>query len=149
MEMEMDEKFELHPDLQRDGIRMGSFPLCLVLLINDRNYPWFVLVPAIGGLRELYELDEISYRVYGAESLVLGKTIMRLFAGDKLNVAALGNLTPQLHIHHVVRHETDAAWPGPIWGQRPLSPYRPSEIDEIRCRLVAAGMEGFESHAAH
>jgi len=115
--------FELHPDLSRDGIYMGSFPLCQVLLINDSNYPWFVLVPQREEIRDTIDLSKTDYEALWAESRAFSFAIMKLFAGEKLNVAALGNVTPQLHLHHVVRSAADVAWPGPIWGVQPLQPY--------------------------
>jgi len=110
--------FTLHPDLQRDGIAMGSFPLCEVLLINDARL-W-------------------------TESRIFSKAIMAAFDGEKLNVAALGNMTPQLHIHHIVRYKSDAAWPGPIWGKQALKPYSDENISEIRARLKALDMNSFK-----
>ena len=71
---------------------------------------------------------------------------MNVFDGEKLNVAALGNMTPQLHIHHIVRYKTDPAWPGPIWGKHPLEPYVDTEIGVIKAKLIAANIENFATH---
>ena len=136
-------EFELHSDLQRDGIRLGAFPLCLVLLINDRRYPWFVLVPQRSGLRELYDMSDQDYQVFCEESKRFSKAIMETFCGLKLNVAALGNMTPQLHIHHVVRFETDEAWPGPIWGVGTMTPYQPDEVDAVKRKIECCQLEEF------
>jgi len=135
--------FELHPDLARDGILLGSFPLCQVLLINDSAYPWFVLVPQREEIRDTIDLSEPDYESLWSESRALSVAIMKLFKGDKLNVAALGNITPQLHLHHVVRFASDAAWPGPIWGVQPLTPYSEQRIDEIRSEISTADIPGF------
>lgn len=134
--------FELHPDLKRDGIPIGEFPLCQVLLINDSNYPWFVLVPQLENLRELTDLTEEEHQAFWSESRAFSAGIMQAFGGDKLNVAALGNMTPQLHIHHVVRYANDAAWPGPIWGKLPLKPYDQKGVDRAREKLSAAKIAG-------
>lgn len=108
--------FELNPVLDADSVTVVEWPLSLVLLSLDANYPWCVLVPRRHGIREIYELTPADREQLLRESCALGKTMMNLFQGDKLNVAALGNMVPQLHIHHVVRYEGDEAWPGPIWG---------------------------------
>jgi diadenosine tetraphosphate (Ap4A) HIT family hydrolase len=134
--------FELHPDLKRDGIPIGEFPLCLVLLINDSNYPWFVLVPQLENLRELTDLTGEEHQIFWAESRAFSAGIMQAFSGEKLNVAALGNMTPQLHVHHVVRYSKDAAWPGPIWGKLPLKPYDQTGVDRVREKLSAAKIAG-------
>jgi diadenosine tetraphosphate (Ap4A) HIT family hydrolase len=134
--------FEPHPDLKRDGIPIGEFPLCLVLLINDSNYPWFVLVPQLENLRELTDLTGEEHQIFWAESRAFSAGIMQAFSGEKLNVAALGNMTPQLHVHHVVRYSKDAAWPGPIWGKLPLKPYDQTGVDRVREKLSAAKIAG-------
>ena len=133
--------FQLHPDLKRDGILIGRFPLCQVLLINDSKYPWFVLVPQLENLCECTDLDEEQHQTFWAESRALSIGIMRVFAGDKLNVAALGNMTPQLHVHHIVRYKDDAAWPSPIWGKHPLKPYSDQEIEQVQEKIAAANID--------
>lgn len=135
--------FNLHPDLSRDGIYLGSFSLCQLLLINDSAYPWFVLVPQRENIRDTIDLSATDYEALWAESHALSSAIMKLFEGEKLNVAALGNITPQLHLHHVVRFAADAAWPGPIWGVQPLQPYSSQQIEAIKSRLASAEIAGF------
>jgi len=133
--------FELHPDLKRDGILMGKFPLCQVLLINDSNYPWFVLVPQREGISDTIDLVPGDYAQMWAESALFSTGIMTAWSGEKLNVAALGNMTPQLHIHHIVRYADDAAWPGPIWGKLPLKAYDQTGLSTVRERLENANIE--------
>ncbi len=135
--------FTLHPDLTSDGILMGSFPLCRVLLINDAAYPWFVLVPQIMNLRDPIDLAPDDYAVLWQESRIFSTAIMDIFSGEKLNIAALGNMTPQLHIHHIVRFKADPAWPGPVWGKQPLTPYANGAAQAIAVKLAACPMEGF------
>ncbi|HKI60560.1 MAG TPA: HIT domain-containing protein [Mariprofundaceae bacterium] len=115
--------FELHPRLHRDCITIGNFPLCRLLLMNDANYPWFILVPQRHGIREIFELNEVDQHQLLRESSMLSKVIAGQFHADKINVAALGNMVPQLHIHHIVRYTTDPAWPAPVWGHAAASPY--------------------------
>lgn len=135
--------FTLHDDLKRDGIAMGDFPLCQVLLINDSHYPWFVLVPKRAGISDTIDLSSDDYAMLWDESRAFSKAIMAAFDGEKLNVAALGNMTPQLHIHHIVRFKSDAAWPGPIWGKHPLLPYSSADVSAIRAKLAAQPINGF------
>ena len=135
--------FELHPDLKRDGILMGRFALCQVLLINDSAYPWFVLVPQRENVRDPIDLTTDDYQLLWNESRELSIAIMNSFQGEKLNVAALGNVTPQLHVHHIVRYADDPAWPGPIWGRQPMQPYDDSRVQQIREQLSNATMSGF------
>ena len=125
-----DTPFELHPQLAADTVALGDWPLSRVLLMNDAHYPWLVLVPRRGGVRELYELGVADQQLLLQESLAAGQLLMTLFAGHKLNVAALGNVVPQLHVHHVVRQPDDAAWPAPVWGRHPAAPYAPADLRE-------------------
>lgn len=114
--------FELHPRLAEDTIEIGRLLLCRVLMMDDANYPWFILVPQRDGLRELHELPDDELAQFWYESSQVSRWLMRTFDGDKLNLAALGNVVAQLHVHHVVRHEHDPAWPAPIWGRLPVAP---------------------------
>ena len=125
--------FQFHPRLLVDCHVLGRFPLCHVLLMNDANYPWFILVPDRPGLTELYQLSPNDQAALMAESTTLSKALVAAFGGDKLNVAALGNLVPQLHIHHVVRFRTDPTWPAPVWGKLPAVAYS----DENRADIIA------------
>ena len=136
--------FELHPDLKRDGIVIGQFPLSLVLLINDSEYPWFVLVPQRSGIKDAIDLAPADYQQLSAESRAFSLALKQIFEAEKLNIAALGNMTPQLHVHHIVRYSTDAAWPNPIWGFQPLTAYTAEEIDSIRERLANANIDELE-----
>jgi len=123
--------FELHPQLDADTITIGDLPLCRVLLINDSQYPWLVLVPRRVGIQETYQLNEHDQQQLLNESSTLSSLIMKHFSGDKLNVAALGNVVPQLHIHHIVRFTNDPTWPKPVWGMLPSLPYQQEELNSI------------------
>ena len=126
--------FELHPQLAKDCFVLGDFSLCRLLLMNDAQYPWCILVPRRAGVREIHELKDADRRQLWDESAVLSRALMNAFKGDKLNVAALGNVVPQLHVHHIVRFKTDAAWPAPVWGRHPVQLYADSER---RTRITA------------
>lgn len=130
------EQFELDSRLKKDTLHLASWPLCEVLLMNDSQYPWVILVPRRTGLRELFELTEKDQQMYWAESMALSKLLMAVFTGHKLNVAALGNVVSQLHIHHVVRFEGDAAWPGPVWGKVPAKPYASDALSVMQSKLA-------------
>jgi len=120
-----DPDFVLHAQLAADCFSVGDASLCRLLLLNDAQYPWLVLVPRRSSVREIYELDPADQIQLQHESVKLGGGLMQLFGGDKLNVAALGNVVPQLHIHHIVRKIDDAAWPAPVWGRHAALPYTP------------------------
>ncbi|MFA5938326.1 MAG: HIT domain-containing protein [Sinimarinibacterium sp.] len=130
-------QFELHPRLAADTAFVLDWPLSRVLLMNDAHYPWVILVPRRAEIREIYELEPAEQQTLLRESSALGRTLMRLFDGHKLNIAALGNVVPQLHVHHVVRRPDDPAWPAPVWGKVPSRPYTADAMGE-RARLLKA-----------
>lgn len=132
--MTQDSNYRLHERLAADTILLGHWPLCELRLMNDSQYPWVILVPRRPDVREIYELSVPDQQCLLQEINVMGQGLMQLFAGDKLNVAALGNLVPQLHLHLLVRFTTDAAWPAPVWGRNPAVAY---EADALAARLAA------------
>ncbi|MBD3617964.1 MAG: HIT domain-containing protein [Chromatiales bacterium] len=134
---------ELHPQLAKDCIEIGRFPLCRVLLMNDANYPWFILVPDREGAREIYQLTEADQQQWLRESTELSRAIVELFQPDKLNIGALGNMVPQLHIHYIARYQDDPAWPRPVWGQVPAKAYDGITLEERRKAMTEALGEGF------
>ncbi len=132
---ELELEFELHPQLAQDCILLGDFPLCRLLLINDANYPWFVLVPRRFGVSEIYHLSAQDQMQLMHESCYLAENLADTFAARKMNVASLGNMVPQLHLHHVVRYENDLAWPAPVWGKHPALRYTAEQVGDIRQKL--------------
>lgn len=138
--------FELHPRLQADTQILGDLPLCRVLLAKDSQYPWLILVPRVPGLREIHHLLPEQQQQLMQESCAVATLMEEALGPDKINVAALGNLVPQLHLHHVARFSTDAAWPGPIWGAHPAIPYQAQDLrqqaDNWLARLATLG--GFQ-----
>lgn len=110
---------------------MGEFPLSRLLLLNDSRYPWFVLIPRRESITEIYQLEESDQQQLLKESSLLGKFLMEEFNGDKLNIGALGNLVPQLHLHHIVRYKDDTAWPGPVWGVGQATPYDDEGLERV------------------
>ena len=128
--------FTLHPQLATDGIELTEFPLCKLLLCNDSAYPWFILVPKVADISEIYQLDWQQQQQLLNESSLLSELLMQVFVGDKMNVAALGNVVEQLHVHHVVRFKDDAQWPKPIWGQQALTPYSGEALTTLKAKLL-------------
>jgi diadenosine tetraphosphate (Ap4A) HIT family hydrolase len=124
--------FELHPQLAKDCTSLGRFTLCRLLLMHDANYPWFILVPEREGVREVYELQDTDRHLLWDESALLSRALSKGFSPHKLNIAALGNQVPQLHVHHIVRYSHDPAWPNPVWGKVPPKAYYSSELQKLR-----------------
>lgn len=115
--------FELDPQLEADTALIGRTALNRILLMNDSRFPWLVLVPKRSGVTEPFELTDEDQRTLMQESMIVGKSLKVLFNAHKLNIAALGNQVSQLHIHHIARFQTDAAWPRPVWGVGVAEPY--------------------------
>ncbi|HKT31928.1 MAG TPA: HIT family protein [Gammaproteobacteria bacterium] len=128
--------FQLHSQLQKDILPLGRFTLCRLLLMNDSNYPWFTLVPERENIREIHELNDTDRRQLWDESALLSRALVEVFKPDKLNIAALGNQVPQLHVHHIVRYTHDVAWPAPVWGKVPPRPYYSAEIIKLKNTLL-------------
>ena len=123
--------FELDSRLKNDTFDFGSFPLCRLLLLNDCSYPWFILVPQREALQEIYQLSEADRQLFWDESNQLSLWMKHYFNFDKLNIAALGNVVNQLHLHHVGRTIGDPAWPNPVWGYRPAIPYLDRDVEQL------------------
>ncbi|WP_426358400.1 HIT domain-containing protein [Pseudocolwellia sp. HL-MZ19] len=134
----MSNEFQLHDMLVKDCIEVFELPLCKVLLMNDSQYPWFILVPKVNDVLDLYQLDWEQQVQFLNESSLLSEILIELFKGTKLNVAALGNMCPQLHVHHIVRFKNDIAWPKPVWGEFPAIPYDHKHLDKIISDVKAA-----------
>jgi Diadenosine tetraphosphate (Ap4A) hydrolase and other HIT family hydrolases len=127
--------FQLHPRLEQDCIAIGHFELCRLLMMNDSQYPWFVLVPERADLQEIYQLSKAERELLTEESSYLAENLAKLYQADKMNIAAIGNMVPQLHIHHIVRYRTDKAWPAPVWGKFAAVPYTERQITDNLTRI--------------
>jgi diadenosine tetraphosphate (Ap4A) HIT family hydrolase len=128
------DNFSLHPQLARDTVPVGDLTLSRVLLMNDANYPWLILVPRREGATELIDLAEEDRLALMREIALASAALKALTECEKLNVAAIGNVVPQLHVHIVARRHSDAAWPKPVWGAVPALAYDP----RLRDGFVAA-----------
>ena len=127
--------FALDQRLQQDTLVIGDFPLCRLLLTNDSNYPWFILVPRIEGISEVFQLSVQDQQTLWQETTALAQWLNQGLDADKMNIGALGNVVSQLHVHVIVRKRDDAAWPAPVWGKHPAQPYTDEQVAGIRARL--------------
>jgi len=128
----------LDPQLDRDTVAAGDLPLCRVLVMNDVTYPWLILVPRRAAAREFIDLDEAARGQLMVEMTLTSQALRGITDCDKLNVAAIGNVVAQLHIHVVARFRADPAWPKPVWGAGPPKPYAPDAMTGFIAGLRAA-----------
>ena len=127
--------FALHPQLSHDTTPVGDLALARVLLMNDANYPWLILVPRRAGASEIVDLTDDEQALLMREIAQASRALKAVSACDKLNVAAIGNVVPQLHVHVVARRRDDLAWPKPVWGVAPAMAYAPAARDALIARL--------------
>lgn len=127
--------FQLHPRLEQDCFLVGRLPLSQLLLMNDSQYPWFILVPQRNDVSEIYQLNDADRQQLQVESCWLAQAMAAIYQPDKLNIANIGNLVPQLHVHHIARYQSDIAWPAPIWGKFPVCAYSEQEAEERIFRI--------------
>ena len=130
--------FQLHPTLEADTHLIGTIDDCQVLLMDDARFPWLILVPQASDVRELYELSEQQQQQTYRAIVRTSKALAQYTNADKMNVAALGNQVPQLHIHIIARYQTDTAWPGPVWGVGQVERYSKIELKRRLDSLVLA-----------
>jgi len=125
----------LDPLLERDTTAIGDLPLCRALLINDANYPWLLLVPRRHAAVEIIDLEYVEQAQLMTEIGHASRTLKTLTGCDKINVAALGNVVSQLHVHIIARSRGDAAWPRPVWNVAPPKNYDPRDHDKLVATL--------------
>lgn len=130
--------FVLDQRLLQDTLPVGDFPLCRLLLSNDAQYPWFILVPRKADVSEVFQLSETDQLQLWKETTALSGVLKQVFQADKINVAALGNVVSQLHMHVIVRYQSDVAWPAPVWGKHPALPYSADLASDVIGRLKSA-----------
>jgi diadenosine tetraphosphate (Ap4A) HIT family hydrolase len=123
--------WSLNRQLERDTINIGDLPLSRVLVIKDANYPWLLLVPRRPDAVEIIDLNEVEQAQLTTEINRVARALKGVTKPDKLNIAALGNVVPQLHIHIIARRTGDAAWPRPVWGVVPAIAHDPREVEEF------------------
>ena len=135
--------FVLDERLKNDTCWLGDFPLCRVLLMNDSRYPWLILVPRQADISEVFQLSAPQQQTLWQETTQVAHALNTLFAADKMNIATLGNVVSQLHMHVVARMRNDAAWPAPVWGIGTAEPYSVEQIQLLRQQIGTALGETF------
>jgi diadenosine tetraphosphate (Ap4A) HIT family hydrolase len=136
--MNTDADWSLDPQLDRDTMAAGDLPLSRVLVMNDANYPWLILVPRRPRMVEIIDLDHGDQATLMAEIAQAARALKRVTTCDKLNIAALGNSVPQLHVHVIARFRSDAAGPRPVWGVVPAKPYGAPALAAFATRVRGA-----------
>lgn len=135
--------FALHPRLAADTHRVGSLALCELLLMDDARYPWLILVPRVEAAEGIDELDFADRHALVDDIDQASRLLRAEVRPERLNVGALGNLVPQLHVHVIARFRNDPAWPGPVWGHAPARPYAgpalQGRLTSLRAALRARG----------
>lgn len=128
---------ELDERLVQDSYPVTELPLCQLRLMDDARFPWLVLIPRRNAVSEIFDLNEEDQQQLWREATLIGKMLKTLVKGDKLNIASLGNVVAQLHVHVVVRRRDDAAWPAPVWGNGEPEPYDLDGLASMRDHLLA------------
>ncbi len=128
-------EFVLHPRLEADSIFIRDLPLSQLRLNNVKTVPWVVLIPRRLDAKEIYELAPADRAQLIEEIAQASSVLNELYAPDKINIAALGNMVPQLHVHIIARFTADVAWPDPVWGKIEVEPYELKAIVEIKTKL--------------
>lgn len=131
--------WQLDPRLADDSHPVALLPLSELRLMDDSNHPWLIVVPRVSGAVEVIDLPDSAQLQLLREVRQCSRLLRERFAPDKLNIAALGNLVPQLHVHVVARYATDIAWPRPVWGHAPARPYTPEALVE-RIAVLREGL---------
>ena len=127
--------FTPHPQIEADSVFLRDLPLCQLRLQNQSAVPWLLLVPRHTNVTEIHELDAADQHQLMVEMTLTSKALDKLFTPDKINIGALGNIVPQLHVHVIGRFKNDPAWPAPVWGRLEASPYSTQAIADLKVRL--------------
>jgi diadenosine tetraphosphate (Ap4A) HIT family hydrolase len=133
--------FELHPKLKEDCFVLGDFSLCTLLMMNDHHYPWFILVPKREKIKEAFELTEEEQAQLNKEVIYFSHLVKNSFQAQKMNVATLGNMVPQLHVHVIARFDSDVSWPNPVWGHTQAKKFEKEQLLNRVDILMAAFKE--------
>ncbi|OBZ96971.1 diadenosine tetraphosphate hydrolase [Pararhizobium polonicum] len=128
--------FEIDERLQRDGLLVATLGLCQLRVVNDRRWPWLVLIPQRDGVSEVFDLTPLDQTMLTFETNMVGSALKKVTGATKINVGALGNIVRQLHVHVIARSEGDANWPGPVWGFGSADPWSDDERKAFAARIV-------------
>ncbi|MDI5890382.1 HIT domain-containing protein [Halomonas rhizosphaerae] len=135
--------FEPDPRLVDDSYPVTELPLCQLRLMDDARFPWLVLIPRRLEVSEVFQLDAPAQQQLWREASAVGRAMLDALGGDKLNIASLGNVVAQLHVHVIVRRREDAAWPAPVWGHGQAEGYDLDRLADMRARILAE-VEGLD-----
>jgi len=130
--------FRLDERIAATTLPFSRLSLCSLRIMNDRRFPWLLLIPELPALCELHDLSAESWVLLGREMRLTSRALLHVTGADKINIGALGNIVPQLHIHIVARFTTDSAWPGPVWGKEVAVAYDRTEAEDFAMRLKTA-----------
>ena len=129
--MKSEKDFSLDERIESDSIFIGDLPLCKFLLMNDSNYPWFLLVPRRVEIKEIFDLSEDDRKQLDFETVKVSKFIKSSFNPEKINIASLGNIVSQFHVHIIARYTDDISWPDPVWGKYPNNEYKGTQSEDL------------------
>ncbi|WP_280547706.1 HIT family protein [Halomonas sp. 11-S5] len=135
--------FEPDARLVNDSYPVTELPLCQLRLMDDARFPWLVLIPRRLEVSEVFQLDASAQQQLWREASAIGRAMLEALGGDKLNIASLGNVVAQLHVHVIVRRREDAAWPAPVWGHGQAEAYDLDGLADMRARILAE-VEGLD-----
>lgn len=146
--MRREKNFKLDPRLMLDTHFIGKLSLCRVLLMNNQLFPWVILVPERENMVEIFDLTPKEQRILIDEITAVSQAVKETYWPDKINVAALGNMVEQLHVHIIARFKTDDCWPEPVWGKGSKPYEQPSAIEAAeKIRTACLKIKGFKTIA--
>ena len=128
--------FDLDERLARDSLLVAPIGLCQLRLLNDRRWPWMVLVPQRSGITEIFDLTPLDQVMLSFETNLVATALKKVTGATKINVGALGNIVRQLHVHIIARNEGDANWPGPVWGYGKAEPWIEADREKFAARIL-------------
>jgi len=131
-----DPNFDLHAQLEADTVVLVDWPLSRLLLMNDRRFPWIILVPRVAGASEVFDLPAAARTNLWREVDAVASKLKSETGAHKINIGALGNIVRQLHVHVVARNEGDGAWPGPVWGSGTRIPYETGRLKALTAQYT-------------
>ena len=129
------QSFQLDPRLARDTMGVAVLDLCELRLMNDRRWPWLILVPQRGGIAEMHELIPLDQALLTFETTLVAKSLKEKVGAHKINIGTLGNIVSMFHLHVIARFSGDANWPGPVWGVPGATPYGDEEAEGLAATL--------------
>ncbi|WP_083531225.1 HIT domain-containing protein [Pararhizobium antarcticum] len=128
--------FDLDERLARDSLLVAPIGLCQLRLLNDRRWPWLVLVPQRDGISEVFDLTPLDQVMLSFETNLVATALKKVTGATKINIGALGNIVRQLHVHVIARNEGDANWPGPVWGYGTAEPWQTADREKLAAQIL-------------